>query len=325
MSERTLGCFRFLRLVPGPKLPSRRSSRTQSNASAYRQQGTPHCVLHEAAVANADGEVRFAYDMGSGSHVASASESRVLTVPTIDLFPYLRRADLAKIDIEGAEWPILADPRLADLSSLVIVFEYHRVGAPSLPARDAADGILRAAGFATSDGSSNYWGHGILGLEMNANVSMHCLERIRTVRRWLCRETGAHVDRGHPPRGTQRIQRLCMRRRPTPYDTPPRRKHKPARTRAPVPRWVCLKWLYGIWPGKNPGKVDEVIVRYMIPTIRRTAPRIANTAASMKQSLVLDSAIECSPGEFSGPPQLQIPLTERGRLHSITLDHEVRY
>ena len=182
------------------------------NADAYRRQGTPNCVLHEAAVGTADGEVRFANDMGSGSHVATASDSRVLTVPAIDLFPYLQRADLAKIDIEGAEWPILADRGLAELSSLVVVFEYHRVGAPSLPARDAADRMLRAAGFprVTDRATTGAMASCGPGSDGEHNPGSACSRRRVTSARVLSASSGSVCDgarrRRTPPPGENTIR-----------------------------------------------------------------------------------------------------------------------
>lgn len=42
-----------------------------------------------------------------------------------DVFPYLADADLVKIDIEGSEWGILADPRLGEVPASAVVLEYH--------------------------------------------------------------------------------------------------------------------------------------------------------------------------------------------------------
>lgn len=42
-----------------------------------------------------------------------------------DVFPTLAEADLVKIDIEGGEWELLADPRFASLRAAALVFEFH--------------------------------------------------------------------------------------------------------------------------------------------------------------------------------------------------------
>ncbi len=84
------------------------------------------------------------------------------TVRTLDYLPLFSAADFVKMDIEGGEWDVLADPRLHEVGPLVLVMEYHRVGAPSLPAREAAERLLTAAGFSVGHGHPNHWGHGTL-------------------------------------------------------------------------------------------------------------------------------------------------------------------
>lgn len=116
-------------------------------------------ALVEAAASTRAGTLAFVSGLGGGSMV---SDSGDIVVASIDIFDLLRTADFVKIDIEGGEWPILADPRLAALEQLTVVMEYHRVGAPSLPAREAAVRLLEAAGFRTGFGKQNYWGHGTL-------------------------------------------------------------------------------------------------------------------------------------------------------------------
>ena len=58
-----------------------------------------------------------------------------------DVFPYLAGADFVKMDIEGGEWEILADPRFADLRAAAVVLEYH----PTYGPHDDAEGAVRAA------------------------------------------------------------------------------------------------------------------------------------------------------------------------------------
>ena len=124
------------------------------------QDGRTEVVV--AAVAPADGETGFVEGWGAGSHVPSDAEQATTVVRTVDWFPLFAAADLVKMDIEGGEWPVLTDPRLADLERLTLVMEYHRVGAPSLPASAAARGLLEAAGFEVGHDTPNYWGHGTL-------------------------------------------------------------------------------------------------------------------------------------------------------------------
>ncbi len=121
----------------------------------------PMVEVIAAAVGTEVGQAAFVEDWGAGSHLAgSGAGEATTTVPMVDFPPLVEDADLVKMDIEGGEWPILADPRLAGVGPLVLVMEYHRVGAPSLPARASAERLLEASGFHVGYGRSNYWGHG---------------------------------------------------------------------------------------------------------------------------------------------------------------------
>lgn len=117
-------------------------------------------TLIEAAASNKAGTIHFHSGLGGGSHL-SEDESDI-EVPMVDIFDYLPNADFVKIDIEGGEWPILTDPRMADLHDLTLVMEYHRHMAPYWPPRDAAKEYLEKAGFTTGFEKPNYWGHGVL-------------------------------------------------------------------------------------------------------------------------------------------------------------------
>lgn len=71
-----------------------------------------------------------------------------IMVRTVDLFEEDHDVDLIKMDIEGAEWSILTDPRLPGLGADAIVLEWHRSGCPEPDPRAAASRLLRAAGYA---------------------------------------------------------------------------------------------------------------------------------------------------------------------------------
>lgn len=73
--------------------------------------------------------------------------SQTLQVAARDVFPYLRNADLVKIDIEGGEWPILADPRFAQLDAAALVMEYHPSYRSEGDAAEAVRRALEAAGY----------------------------------------------------------------------------------------------------------------------------------------------------------------------------------
>lgn len=110
-----------------------------------------------AAATTADGEVAFdaghfacssVVDAGAGGPAPDTGATTV-TVPAVDALAHLAGADLAKIDVEGAEWALLGDPRLAGTPLRALVMEYHPQGCPGPVPRAAADALLRDAGFAT--------------------------------------------------------------------------------------------------------------------------------------------------------------------------------
>jgi FkbM family methyltransferase len=101
--------------------------------------------LIEAFAATTAGTVRFTAGQHATSHAASEQDDAV-DVPSIDVFAELEGAGLLKIDVEGAEWSLLADPRFAAAAPPVVVLEYHREGAPGPDPEAAAVEALRAAG-----------------------------------------------------------------------------------------------------------------------------------------------------------------------------------
>lgn len=139
----------------------------EENASVYRTWAAAagaDVELVQAAAGVAPGTATFLVGRGAGDvQVAPGTfEGSTVEAEVVDVLPEILEADFLKIDIEGGEWPIFADRRLSDATDLVIAMEYHRVGAPSLPARKAAEQLLHEAGFATGYGAANYWGHGTL-------------------------------------------------------------------------------------------------------------------------------------------------------------------
>jgi methyltransferase FkbM-like protein len=66
------------------------------------------------------------------------------------VLPMLAESDFAKIDIEGAEWPILRDPRFAEVRPPVLVLEYHANGCGDADPEHAARSLLRAADYELS-------------------------------------------------------------------------------------------------------------------------------------------------------------------------------
>jgi FkbM family methyltransferase len=143
-----------------------------ANAAVHRlaiEANDARWTLVEGFAGTRDGLVRFAAGQHATSH---AAESGSVEVAAVDVFPELANADLVKIDIEGAEWELLADPRFAALRPRVLVLEYHAEGSPGPdPARAAAD-ALDAAGFEVIHGGRKpQFGAGILWALPRADAS----------------------------------------------------------------------------------------------------------------------------------------------------------
>jgi FkbM family methyltransferase len=112
-----------------------------------------------AAAGTSAGTVRFVSGEYSLSRIGDEGEP----VPAVDVFPYLAEAQLVKIDIEGAEWPILADPRFHRLRAPAIVLEYHQMGCPGNDPKAEAEAGLRAAGYRIAPGPAKpEYGAGII-------------------------------------------------------------------------------------------------------------------------------------------------------------------
>jgi FkbM family methyltransferase len=117
--------------------------------------------LRPVAAAACDGALRFHASSDALSH---ADEQGELVVRAEDVLPLVAGADLLKMDIEGGEWAILADPRFSTRPPRTVVLEYHPRGAPSPDVHSAALGHLRAAGlsltetvFRRDDGHGMLW------------------------------------------------------------------------------------------------------------------------------------------------------------------------
>lgn len=103
-------------------------------------------TMRRSAVSNAAGMMSFLPGQLADSRRTGPNESGI-DVPTRDLFSLDHRVDLLKIDIEGSEWSILADPRLSDLRARVLVMEWHWRFAPVPEAHVAALTFLIGAGY----------------------------------------------------------------------------------------------------------------------------------------------------------------------------------
>jgi FkbM family methyltransferase len=128
-----------------------------------------------AAVAVQDGTLEFVSGLFGESQIAGLAgeanrgpapapltDGRTISVAAVDLFAQNHDVDLIKIDIEGGEWPILTDPRLADLQARAIVLEWHASACPEPDARAAALARLAAAGYTGVHESEDFGYRGLV-------------------------------------------------------------------------------------------------------------------------------------------------------------------
>jgi hypothetical protein len=100
--------------------------------------------LIEAAAGAQDGTVEFS----SGDFVTSRVDAHGTNrVAAIDVLPMLEGVDLLKLDAEGAEWPILLDPRFVAAAPPLLALEYHPWMCPAPDARAAALEALERGGY----------------------------------------------------------------------------------------------------------------------------------------------------------------------------------
>jgi len=111
-------------------------------------------TLTPAAVANHSGTMAFRPGLSSESHLVDVEVGSghrkadgVVEVPVEDLFARERHVDLVKMDIEGGEWSLLADPRMAQLDAHLVVLEWHAQGCLAPDPRAHAICLLRDAGY----------------------------------------------------------------------------------------------------------------------------------------------------------------------------------
>ena len=138
----------FASLFPGAEVIAVEPSRP--NADLLRRTLSSNGVAHraiEAAAGVAEGEVSF----DDRLHLGRISEDGGRTVPRVDVMPLFDRADLVKLDIQGGEWEILGDRRLAASRVRAMVIEYHPHGAPTSDPRADVIRLLDAAGFTSGE------------------------------------------------------------------------------------------------------------------------------------------------------------------------------
>ena len=108
-------------------------------------------ILVKGFAAGAPGTAHFRSGAFATSGAAREGQASI-EVRAVDVFQYLAEIDFLKIDIEGGEWQILADPRFAQLRARAIALEYHRDGCPQPDARQAAEQALAAARYEIAPG-----------------------------------------------------------------------------------------------------------------------------------------------------------------------------
>lgn len=102
--------------------------------------------LVEACAGAGEGTVAFLSGQETGSRVVDATVPGSVSVPMVDVMDRFADAELVKIDIEGGEWPLLADRRFAHAPAVVL--EYHPAGCPADDAAAHARELLEGHGFA---------------------------------------------------------------------------------------------------------------------------------------------------------------------------------
>jgi FkbM family methyltransferase len=118
--------------------------------------------LVRACAATATGRVAFSADRYTTGRIGEGD----LLVEAVDVFPYLESVDLLKIDVEGAEWELLADERFRELPARAVGLEYHPYLCPSDDPQGLAHSLLQRAGYETDDheveGLLQLPGHGMV-------------------------------------------------------------------------------------------------------------------------------------------------------------------
>jgi FkbM family methyltransferase len=101
--------------------------------------------LIPACAATADGTALLLAGRFAESRITQAAPGAI-EVASRDVFPFLRAADLVKIDIEGSEWEILEDPRFEEIAARVLVLEYHPEECPGPDPQEVVQLVLTRLG-----------------------------------------------------------------------------------------------------------------------------------------------------------------------------------
>jgi FkbM family methyltransferase len=116
------------------------------NAAVLQQARTVNGAdweIIKTCASNRDGTVQFNTGSKNLSRIDSDGD---ITIATRDVFPLIAEADLVKMNIEGSEWDVLRDPRLASTSVSWIV-EYHRIANPDPDIHGLVRSLFEDAGY----------------------------------------------------------------------------------------------------------------------------------------------------------------------------------
>ena len=119
-----------------------------------------------ACAAASRGTTAFHEGLFASSRAAGTPDAPgAVVVPVADVLPELAGVDLLKVDMEGGEWSVLADPRFAPARVAVVALEYHPHLCPGPHPRAAAEGLLRDAGYEIEEPvRAGRWGRHAVGL-----------------------------------------------------------------------------------------------------------------------------------------------------------------
>jgi FkbM family methyltransferase len=118
--------------------------------------------LVRACAAAQEGTVSFHAGDYADSRVAHGPGAGTVEVAAVDVFPLIESSDYVKMDIEGAEWPILLDERFATVKPSVFVIEWHQQGCPLDDARATAVAAFRGAGYDVKTSPDNDLSYGMI-------------------------------------------------------------------------------------------------------------------------------------------------------------------
>jgi FkbM family methyltransferase len=151
-----IGCFGLLLLDAYPTATLTAFEPDPSNVAVLRRciernGHADHWQVVEACAAPEAGETAFVGGQAALSRRPLpgdvTGDAPTLTVPMVDVFPYMSGIDLLKIDIEGGEWALLGDARFEQALPRAVLLEWHSYDCPEDNPRRAAATRLERLGY----------------------------------------------------------------------------------------------------------------------------------------------------------------------------------